>query len=199
MLFVGDADDFDRGVDDSPARVGGGVGGFGGVLRPGSGPVVVGAGAAGLGDGERGEGSELPRAVVVVGATPRAERFDRPIAYAVAKALDEAMVVGVGGCAPLAPSRAVLVCTDVWYLNDDSLSAVPVVSVGGFAANALSAWMRDKLETIAGEDGWYAVQADDRRSPMRVVVWGTNAEGTARAAEVFTRQLLGEFVYALTR
>lgn len=93
----------------------------------------------------------------------------------------------------------VLVCTDVWYLNDESLSALPVVSVGGFAANALSAWMRDKLETVAGEDCWYAVQADDRDRPTRVVVWGTNAAGTARAAEVFADRLLGGFACELGR
>jgi len=181
----------------------------GDVLRPTASvevhahPSTTPARAGDVGDGRVADGEagldggvlvDLPPAVIVVGASPRAERYDRPVAYRLAGLLDEAC-----SKSGMSAKHTVLVCTDVWYLNDDSLSGVPVVSVGGFAANALSAWMRDKLETIAGEDGWYAVQADDRDRPTRAVVWGINPEGTARAAEVFAEQLLEQFLHAVTR
>ena len=174
-------------------------GGGGGGLRPGSLPVVVDAGGGGAAD--RGGELEVPVAVVVVGATPRAERCDRPIAYGLAKAIEESVGArGVGaGTGRDGGVGGGVVCAEVWCLKEVVAEAAAVVSVGGFAANALSAWMRDKLETVAGEDGWYAVQADDRDRPTRVVVWGTNAAGTARAAEVFADRLLGGFVCELGR
>jgi len=39
----------------------------------------------------------------------------------------------------------VLVCSDVWYLNNDPLRSRPTISIGGPGVNALSAYLADKL------------------------------------------------------
>ena len=92
------------------------------------------------------EGTEIDvdaLVLIVVGAHPKAEMFDRTIAYRLRQRmigwLDQRFPTG--GPRPLLP----LVCSDVWYLNDQSLRERPAVAVGGPGVNALSAYLADKL------------------------------------------------------
>ncbi len=151
--------------------------------------------------------------LIVVGAHPRAESADRPIAYWLLDRVRErqAALAGVGGGAadvadslvetdgggwgePVTGKRRPLVCSDVWFLNDDSLRQCPVISVGGPRVNALSAYLGDKLPGALVVDGVFMVQLDVEFTERSVCCWGESAEGTCRAVELFCERYLDGFL-----
>src|SRR5688572_24965151 len=85
---------------------------------------------------------------VVVGAHPRAELTDRPIAYH----LRDRMAAWLGSAGEQAPSLTPLVCSDVWYLNDDELRRRPTVSIGPPESNALTAMLAGRLPSALAVD-----------------------------------------------
>jgi hypothetical protein len=127
---------------------------------------------------------------VVVGATLESERFDRPIAARLATTLNRA----------LGDEEApALVCTDLWYLNDDRLRARPTVSVGRPDRNALSAYLGDKTPSAFVIDDVLMVQADPEMSEAVVCCWGVDARATAWAVDAFVEKYLDAFIGAALR
>lgn len=143
------------------------------------------------------DGSPGPEGVlvlVVVGSGLRAEQEDRPIAYSLASRVRERL-----GRRP-APTRArSIVCSDIWFLNDESLREVPVISIGGPESNALTAYLGDKIPPALAIDGALIVQADLSFERLQACCWGSNSKGTEAAADAFARKYLDPFLLAARR
>lgn len=168
------------------------------------------------GDDEDEEAPSGPLVLIVVGAHLRAEMADRPIAYwlrdrvlawldarvagdpAVAAAAADVEDADPGQPRPGHPCR-VVVCTDVWYLNDASLRVWPTVSIGGPGVNALSAYLADKLPGLLVVDDVLMVQMDPELSEMTASVWGVDHAATVNAAEAFAERYLDAFMSAAVR
>ncbi len=173
--------------------------------------------------GGEGDGTPRPMILIVVGAHLRAEEADRPIAYALrekalawldarsgganapAAGLEEGEDAGAGeGAADPGQPRpghpcTVVVCTDVWYLNDASLRVWPTISVGGPGVNALSAYLADKLPGVLVVDDVLMIQMDPELSEATAAVWGVDHRATVSAAEAFAERYLDGFMSAATR
>lgn len=122
--------------------------------------------------------------LIVVGAHLRAEIEDRPTAYRLAATIDAR--------APLA-TRAV-VCTDLWYLNDDRLRVKPTISVGGPDVNALSAFLANKVPSAFAIDGVLVVQHDVELLDLVACCWGVSPESTGAAVDAFCDRYLDRFL-----
>jgi hypothetical protein len=136
--------------------------------------------------------------LIVVGAHPRAERNDRPIAYRLAQTIENALSTKfkdeIGG-SPI----SVLVVSDVWYLNDASLRACPVISIGAPGSNAFSAYLGDKLPSAFVIDDTLMVQMDPELGELTVCCWGVDTQSTSAAVTAFCDRWLGQFVDAACR
>lgn len=180
--------------------------------------------------------------LIVVGAHPRAESADRPVAYWLLEKIRERQAAlataahahidglaagcgldeypsghaggtgptgGGGGGAAIGGSmtssgeaggrrggRRPLVCSDVWFLNDDSLRNCPVIAVGGPRVNALSAYLGDKLPGALVIDGVLMVQLDIEFAERSACCWGESTDGTLQAVELFCEKYLDGFLHA---
>ena len=122
---------------------------------------------------------------IVVGSTLEAERFDRTTAYRLFDRIrPEAERVGLD----------VVVCTDVWYLNDTALSRRAAVSVGEPGVNALSAHLAARVPSAYVIDGVLMVQYDVEAGRGHACCWGVGARATERAADAFVERYLAAFV-----
>ena len=80
--------------------------------------------------------------LIVVGAHLRAEVADRPLAYRLRERIHAWLEkFGTGMNVPIMP----VVCTDIWYMNQEPLQNRPTISLGGPGVNALSAYYGQKL------------------------------------------------------
>jgi hypothetical protein len=140
--------------------------------------------------------------LIVTGSTLEAELLDRPTAYA----LRQAMIVwlvehGMVKDAREASSR-VLVCSDIWYMNQEELRTCPTVSIGGPGSNALTAFLGDKLPSAYVVDGQMIVQMDPELGggldDVVASCWGDNSQTTAAAVGAFQEKYLHDFLEAAT-
>jgi hypothetical protein len=132
--------------------------------------------------------------LIVTGAHLMAEAADRPIAYGLRQAILRWLAAHDEADDPERPR--IVVCSDVWYLNNDPLRSRPTVSIGGPGVNALSAYLADKLPNAFSIEDVLAVQADlDFVEPV-VCCWGATAANTAAAVEAFTERYLDGFMEA---
>lgn len=135
--------------------------------------------------------------LIVVGAHPKAELHDRPIAYR----LRQKAVAWLDQRFPTVEARPLmpLVCSDVWYLNDQSLRDCPAVAVGGPSVNALSAYLADKLPSAFVIDDVLMVQMDQEHSESLACCWGISPPDTMAAVDVFIDRYLDSFMRASLR
>lgn len=84
----------------------------------------------------------------------------------------------------------VLVVSDVWYLNNEELQALPVVSVGGPGVNALTANLGDRIPSAFVIENDLIVQVDLDFHDLRAVCWGMDHEATARSVDAFLERYL---------
>lgn len=130
---------------------------------------------------------DLDRLVLIVtGAHLRSESGDRPIAYR----LREAMLDWRDRNNPGEPIFDVLVCSDVWYLNNEELHLLPTISVGGPGVNALTANLGDKIPAAFVIENDLIVQVDLDFAELRAVIWGMDHAATIRAADAFVEKYL---------
>ena len=139
-------------------------------------------------------GEETNLILIVVGAHLRAEVADRPLAYRL-KARVEAWLEKHGQNLNI-PLVAV-VCSDVWYMNQEALHRRPTISVGGPGVNALSAYFGQKLPSVAVRDNQMVIQIDTEFVDLRVCVWGMNHDLTVDALDYFDRQYLDDYLRAV--
>lgn len=149
--------------------------------------------AAGMGSGQAIR-IDVDRLIpLVVGAHPRAEQSDRPIAYR----LRERMHLWLSNHADeLDEPRVPLVVTDVWYLNDPSLRDCPAISIGGPSVNACTAYLADKLPSAFVVDDVLMVQMDLAMADLRAACWGMSSPETLRAVDAFCDRYLDQFMSA---
>ena len=129
---------------------------------------------------------------VVVGAHIRAEISDRPTANWLADQLDDELEQSC-------PELSAVVCTDLWYLNDERLRTRPTISVGEPELNALSAFLADKLPDVYSVKDVLIVQMDIRADDTLACCWGRDAESTSQAARAFVERYLSGFTESVTR
>jgi hypothetical protein len=168
--------------------------------------------AAGNGEADGDEAGE-PLILIVVGAHLRAEVGDRPIAYGLRERMIEWLdgrfgrdgngeadedEAEDGGRLPGHPC-GVVVCSDVWYLNDAGLRVWPTVSLGGPGVNALSAYLADKLPSVLVVDDVLMVQMDPEMTELTCAVWGVNHDATVAAVDAFVERYLEGFMAAATK
>ena len=109
---------------------------------------------------------------VVVGAHIEAELGDRATAQWLADQLTDDL------CQRCPGLRAV-VCTDLWYLNDDRLRSRPAVA--------------DKLPDVYSVKDVLIVQLDLHAIDLVAACWGRDAIATRQAAQVFAERYMGGF------
>lgn len=135
--------------------------------------------------------------LIVTGAHLRAEAVDRPIAYGLRTRLAQWLAAHDH---PENPDRPrILVCSDVWYLNNDPLRSRPTISIGGPGVNALSAFLADKLPSAFAVEGVMLVQADLEFNDIIACCWGRDEQATAAAVDAFADRYLDDFMNAAVR
>ncbi len=115
--------------------------------------------------------------LVVVGASLRAERMDRPLGYRLAEEISRRL--GDGSV------HRPLVITDVLYLNDECLQRCPTISIGGPGVNGLSAVLFRELPSALAIDNVLIIQMDVELDDHRCCVWGMDHEQTVQALDLF--------------
>ncbi|MCC6677116.1 MAG: hypothetical protein IT436_08225 [Phycisphaerales bacterium] len=128
------------------------------------------------------------RVLIVTGAHLDAEMQDRPLAYKLREAVRRALVERGE------KHFEVVVCSDLWYLNNEELRREPTVSIGGPTRNALGAHLADKVPSALVIEGKLAVQMDVELSELVASCWGVDSGATAGAVDAFIERYLEEFV-----
>ncbi|XAM00311.1 hypothetical protein OT109_02765 [Phycisphaeraceae bacterium D3-23] len=164
---------------------------------------------------------QLNAVLIVVGSHLRAEEGDRPLAYRLRSRIeawrdDHADQLTV----PLTP----IVCTDLWYLNHEQLQQRPTVCIGGPGVNAYAALSIQQVEGAAEVEELERYDPDDPEAledtgeqfpggggagepkvtimidpdftHLRVGIWGTNHELTAKGVELFSERYLDGYLRA---
>lgn len=140
----------------------------------------------------------MPRLLlIVVGAHLRAETQDRAVAYRLRARILELLSARFGPEKhgkphPLAP----VVCSDLWYLNNESLRTRPTVSVGGPDVNALTAYLADKLPSVLAVEDVFLVQMDPEFADVVACCWGAENADTLAAVDAFAERYLEGFLDA---
>lgn len=143
---------------------------------------------------------------IVTGSTVDAELADRPVAYALRELVEEALgraaeEVGTTGGVEESEARGplVVVCSDVWYLNQAECLGRPTIAVGPPGNNALAAYLGDRLEAVLSVKGQFVVQMDPTLEDLTVSCWGGGADATAAAARAFSERYLGAWTEEVAR
>lgn len=137
--------------------------------------------------------------LVVVGAHPKAELADRPMADWLRARMEEWLDKRFGSREGGHHPCNVLVCTDVWFLNDQDLRERPVVSIGGPGINALAADLGARVPSAFVVDNVLVVQVDIEFEELAASCWGMGTRETAAAVQVFAEKYLDGFMEAATR
>jgi hypothetical protein len=128
--------------------------------------------------------------LIVVGAHLKAEAFDRASAYL----LRESMMAWLASHGEERDPTRVIVCTDVWYLNNEELRDRPTVSIGAPGISALGAFLADRLPSALAVDDVLMVQGDPAWETCIASCWGTDHERTASAVRAFIERYLDGFM-----
>jgi len=144
--------------------------------------------------------AEQTRVLIVTGAHLRAEAMDRPLAYL----LREKALAWLRLHFPSLPSATpvdprIIVCSDLWYMNQDELRAKPTISVGGPEVNAFTAYVASRLPSLLAVEGKLIVQGEPNFDPPVVAVWGAHADQTTRAVAAFEQRYLKAFLRSSLR
>ena len=127
--------------------------------------------------------------LVVTGASLKAEVMDRPLAYRLKDAIDQAGEPAEG--------RLAIVISDIWYLNTDALHERPVISVGGPGVNALSQYLWRRIPGALVVEGVLLIQQDVTYQDLRASIWGMDHETTVEAVETYIgKGYLADFLRA---
>lgn len=143
---------------------------------------------------------ERARVLIVVGAHLRAEAMDRPLAYLLREKVLGWLRQNVTPPEKEGPvDSRVVVCSDVWYMNQESLRGKATISVGGPEVNAFTAYVASRLPSLLAVEGKLIVQGEASFEPAVVAVWGSHAEQTGRAVAAFEQRYLDAFLRTVMR
>lgn len=132
--------------------------------------------------------------LIVVGSHLRAEVADRPLAYRLRERIGSWIEKFA---AEVDPPILPVVCSDIWYVNQEALQHRPTISIGGPGVNALSAYFNDKLPTGVVRDERMVIQLDPEFVDLRVSIWGMNHDATVDALEYFSRDYMNTYLRAV--
>lgn len=132
--------------------------------------------------------------LIVVGAHLRAEIADRPLAYRLKQRIDQWIDQHRQG---MNISLMPVVCSDIWYVNNESLQSRPTISLGGPGVNGLSAYYRQKLHDAVTRENQVLIQLDPEFTDLRVCVWGMNHALTVEALDLFMARFLDNYLRAV--
>jgi hypothetical protein len=128
---------------------------------------------------------------VVVGAHPRSEIADRPLANRLVAAIRQwQRQHEEKSDLRLIP----MVMTDLWYLNDQELLLQPTIAIGEPGLNAASAYFGTRLPRAYVVDGQLQVLADLEFLEPSVTMWGADALATRTALDWFIARHLARFL-----
>ena len=146
--------------------------------------------------------------LIVVGAHLAAEMTDRPIGYRLREQIlrwidehteddddsitihDEAGNELIANMPPLAP----LVCTDLWYLNNEELLQRPTIAIGNPGVNAATAFLANRLPQAFVLENTLQVLLDVEFAKLHSCMWGVDQAATVSAVDVFAERYLTEFL-----
>lgn len=135
--------------------------------------------------------------LIVVGAHLRAEVFDRPVAYRLRDRI-RGWIDGRtrrGEWIDVAQSGLdIMVCTDLWYLNNLDLMERPSIVIGAPGINAASAWLAGRIPAALTLDGSLQIHLDIELTTLKSCVWGVNPSATHDALSLFERKYLDRFL-----
>ena len=132
--------------------------------------------------------------LIVVGAHLRAEQADRPLAYRLRRAIEQWLERHEER---LNLSLDPIVCSDIWYINQEALQQRPTISLGGPGVNALTAFFASKLPAAMGRDEKMIIQLDPEFVDLRVCIWGANHDLTVSALDVFLERYVDGYLRAV--
>ena len=125
--------------------------------------------------------------LIVTGSTLRAEELDRPLAYYLQQQVDRASK-------RLDLALEARVVSDLRWLNDEWMQALPTISVGGPGVNELAhSWFEEVPFSLA-VDEQYCIQMDPDLAEPRASIWGMDNASTQIAVSVFVDRLLRGFL-----
>jgi hypothetical protein len=128
---------------------------------------------------------------VVVGAHPRSEIADRPLANRLVAAIRQwQRQHEEKSDLRLIP----MVMTDLWYLNDQELLLQPTIAIGEPGLNAASAYFGTRLPRAYVVDGQLQVLADLEFLEPSVTMGGADALATRTALDWFIARHLARFL-----
>lgn len=90
----------------------------------------------------------------------------------------------------------VVVCTDLWYLHDDSLHDCWGVAVGPPERNAVTARSETHTPGALIIDGALTIRFDVELDQRMASCWGTGDAQTATAIDAFAERYVGQFMMA---
>lgn len=137
---------------------------------------------------------DAPLAVVVVGADPHAEVFDRPIARLLIDSINAWAGDRLGPSGRALPASYCI--SDLWYLNNSHLRMRPTISIGSPEVNAMSALIIGRVPPVFAVQDQYAVHSEPELEQLVACCWGTDGPRTLAAVEYFTRRNLHDFLDA---
>lgn len=132
--------------------------------------------------------------LIVVGSHLRAETADRPLAYALVEEIRQWVQRHEKG---LQAAIEPIVCSDIWYVNQQRLQSRPTVSLGGPGVNALTAYFAQKLDPSVLANEKMIIQLDPEFVDLRVCIWGMNHKWTEKALRLFSEHYLDTFLRAV--
>lgn len=131
--------------------------------------------------------------LLVVGAHLRAELDDRPLAYRLRDRIAGWVDTSLDNSDDT-PKIVPIVCTDVWFLNNQELLARPAISIGEPGVNAATAYLSNRLPTALVVDHALRIHLDPEFAELHACLWGVNAQTTAIAVDMFVERYLEAFL-----
>lgn len=140
------------------------------------------------------DGVNLDQAfVLVVGAHPQAELYDRPVVEQLRDRIEHWQDDHFDMIDPM----QVIVCTDLWYLNDAPMMRRPTIAVGRPGHNAATAFLANRLPEAFSVSDLVHMHFDPEYVEQAVCVWGKNEEATASAGKLFADRYLERFLQSV--
>lgn len=136
---------------------------------------------------------ERHRVIIVVGSHLRAEEGDRPLAY---RLVEEVEHWKERNQSQLGVEIEPIVCTDLWYLNNEELRRLPTVCIGGPGVNALSAYLAQHLSD-ENQEADVLLQIDPDFTDLQACVWGTDHDLTSHGIQLFVDRYLDGYLRAV--
>ena len=131
---------------------------------------------------------------IVVGAHPRSEIADRPLANRLVAAIRQWQRQAI---AREEDRLMPMVMTDLWYLNDTELLMQPTITIGEPGSNAASAYYGTRLPKAYVVDGKLQVFADLGFLEPSVTMWGVDPYATRTAIDWFIARHLANFLESI--